>query len=354
MANVNEIDIATKRYIVMSPKVVDNVFKGGRLFSLLRDTIDSSYTGGRLIQAQTQVRPSTGGGFAVGDTFATVQQKLIEDLQVTIRFMETDTIMDKAQAEVINTGDNAIVKLIQVAIDSGAATMGEMYGLAIYFGALGNYTKNVTGLAEALGASGTASWDGTTYTNYATQSRVTYPALDAYVENVGGPISRNVLGNSYSRIAIGNSEPTHGFTTPLVWDAIEARFQNQQGFQETQDPKIGFTGLRYRNAIIHRDWACPGALVSGTLNPTAVNWLTTTTGGNVVSYPAQTTESFFWLTLKKEVMQLFVSSAKDFAFNHTGWKTAQNNLSLIGQFLAALNFICLQPRLNAQLYGITV
>lgn len=50
MAELNQIDVSTKRYIRNTPKLVDAVFQQGVLTAAAKANVREDYDGGRLIQ----------------------------------------------------------------------------------------------------------------------------------------------------------------------------------------------------------------------------------------------------------------------------------------------------------------
>jgi hypothetical protein len=158
--------------------------------------------------------------------------------------------LSKEDIQVINKGPNAAFKLIESRMTNAYMTIGAQMAIGLYLNGINaGYVANWNGLPEALNDNTTASWDGNTYGTYGTITRggAVGNALNSAPINVNGPIEYNTLEESYSDACFGNIEPNVGVTTPLCFSYIKEKFQTQQRFNDTQDPKIGFTGLKFNS-----------------------------------------------------------------------------------------------------------
>jgi hypothetical protein len=211
-------------------------------------------------------------------------------------------------------------------------------------------------LAEALqdGAAGTASWDGSTYATYGgiTRGGSVGAALNSIPVNVAGVIQYNRLEETYGAASFGNIEPNLGVTTVLGKSYIKEKFQTQQRFNDTQDPKIGFNGLKFNSATIIATRYAPGTYISASGDPNAVTYIQQMSNGAVLVYPTVTAETLWWINARKPFLNFYVSKSPKYAFGFTGFKPAQGNTKVAGQVLAACA-VTLNPRYHKQLYGIT-
>ena len=153
-------------------------------------------------------------------------------------------------------------------------------------------------------------------------------------------------------------QPNLGVTTVKGYSYIKEKFQTQQRFNDTQDPAIGFNGLKFNSATLIKSRYCPGsdiATAGSSSNKTAVAYLTQMSNGAVTSYPSlavASSETLFWLNARKPYFNFYISDSPKFGFGFTGFKPAQGNTKVAGQVLAACN-ITFRPRYHKQLYGIT-
>lgn len=263
--------------------------------------------------------------------------------------------LSKEDIQVINTGPAASFKLIDSRMNAAYMTAGAHLSIAQYLnGQNAGYTANFNGLAEAINDNSTASFDGNTYSTYGTITRggAVGNALNSTPTNVGGAIELPQLESTYASASFGAIEPNVGVTTQLAYSYIKNKFQSQQRFNDTQDPKINFNGLKFNSATLMKSRYCPGTEISGTSDPIAVTYLTNSSNGAVVAYPTLTAETLWWLNARKPYINFYISNDPEYSFGFTGFKPGQGNTKVAGQLLVACA-LTLAPRYHSQVYGIT-
>jgi hypothetical protein len=154
--------------------------------------------------------------------------------------------------------------------------------------------------------------------------------------NVNGPITYKTMDEAYMSVVIGDENPNLMVTTNLGMSYIKQKFQPQWRV-ETQDPKIGFNGLKFNQAMIIASQYAPGT--AGVNDPKLGN------------YNLSTGETL-WL-LNTKYWRLWVTDDPEFGFGFTGFKPAQDSLVVAGQYLFTGNVTCQSPRLNRYLFNIT-
>lgn len=350
------IDAATKRYIRETPKLVDMVFQEAAAVALAKQSVREDYDGGRLIGENFYYGGLIGGPYAKGQDFDISEPQVEQELQFNIKFQEVNVTLTKEDIQVINKGENAAFRLIQSRTTNAYMTMGAFMDIAMFLnGQNVNYTKNINGLPEALNDNITASWDGNTYSTYGTITRggAVGTVLNSAPVNVNGTIEYLTLEEEYGNASYGpNKEPSHLVTTYLGYSYIKTKFQTQQRFNDTQDPKIGFNGMKFNDAVILRDRYVPGTYISGTGDPNAVTFFRVMSGGAIVAYPTVTAETLWMLNVRKPYMNFYISDDPEYQLGFTGFKPAQGNTKVAGQVLLAYQ-ITWAPRYHRQLYGIT-
>jgi hypothetical protein len=356
LAELSAIDAATRRYIRETPKLVDMVFQEAALAALAKQTVREDFDGGRFIGENFYYAGLIGGPYSKGQDFDISEPQIEQQLQFNIKFQEVNVTLTKEDIQVINKGDNAAFKLIQSRTTAAYMTMGAFIDIAGFLnGQSANYTKNINGLAEALNDNSTASWDGSTYSTYGTITRggAVGTVLNSAPVNVNGTIEYTTLEENYGACSFGPmKEPTHLVTTYLGYSYIKEKFQTQQRFNDTQDPKIGFSGMKFNDAIILRDRYAPGTYISGTGDPNAVNFFKFMSGGALTAYPTVTSETLWMLNVRKPYFNFYISDDPEYQLGFTGFKPAQGNTKVAGQVLLAYQ-VTFAPRYHKQLYGIT-
>jgi len=357
MAELDQITVATKRYIRETPKLIDDVFQNDPLLSYAKLNLRDDFTGGRLIGENFIYDGLIGGPYLKGKQFDISQKQIEQECQFTIKYFETNITLFKEDIQVINKGPNAAFRLIDSRTSAAYMTIGAQLALGQYLNGINtNYTPNFNGLPEALNDNSTASWDGNTYAQYGTITRggAVGTALNSIPVNVNGTISYTLLESSFGAASYGTVEPNIGVTTQLGYSYIKEKFQTQQRFNNIQDPKIGFTGMQFNSATLMKSRYCPGTYLSGagTGDPIANGMISQMSLGALTVYPTVTAETLFWLNARKPYMNFYVSDDPEYGFGFTGFKPAQGTTTIAGQvlFAGALTF---SPRYHKQLYGIT-
>ena len=367
MAELDQITVATKRWVRATPKLVDDIFQNDPLIAYAKTNCREDYPGGRYIAENFFYAGLIGGSYLPGKEFDISEPQVEQQGQFIPKFFEVNVTLTKEEIQVINNGPEVIFSLIKSRTTNAYMTIGAHLALAAYLNGINaNYTPNFNGLAEALNDNTTASWDGNTYSTYGTLTRggAIGPALNSPPTNVSGTIEYPTLEETYGDASIGQIEPNVGLTTAKGYSFIKEKFQTQQRFNDTQDPKIGFNGMRFNDAVLMKSRYAPGSYLygsSGTADPNAVTYLKQMTAGAVTAYPAPSggypaagvfNETLFWLNMRKPFFNFYMSSDPEYQFGITGFKPAQGNTKVVAQVLFAGN-ITLHPRYHRQLYGIS-
>lgn len=356
MAELDQLNVATERYIQDTPALVDNVFQADPLLAYLKLNVRDDFDGGTLIQEGFFYAGANGGPYAKGQEFDISEKQVEQAYQLNMRFFEENVTLSLEDIKVLNKGPRAAFKLIDGRMTNAYMTMGAHMSILQYLnGTNAGYTTNFNGFAEAINDGSTNSWDGNTYATYGgiTRGGATGTALESIPLNVNGAIEYNTLEETYGNASFGNIEPNLGVTTVKGYSYVKEKFQTQQRFNDTQDPAIGFNGLKFNSATLIKSRYAPGSAISGTTDTNAVTALTTMSQGSVTAYPTLTSESFWWFNARKPFLRFYVSDDPLFGFGFTGFKPAQGNTKVSGQILASAQISVPGPRYHQQLYGIT-
>lgn len=356
MAELDQLNVATERYIRDTPALVDNVFQADPLLAYLKLNVREDFPGGTLIQEGFFYDGLVGGPYAKGKDFDITEKQVEQAMQFNMKFWEVNVTMSLEDIKVLNKGPHAVFRLIDSRMTNAYMTMGAQMSILLYLnGQNAGYTPNFNGLAEALNDNATNSFDGNQYTTYGgiTRGGQVGTALNSVPVNVNGTIEYNTLEETYGTASFGNIEPNLGVTTVLGYSYIKEKFQTQQRFNDTQDPAIGFNGMKFNSATLIKSRYAPGSYLSGTGDKNAVIALTQMSGGSVVVYPTLTAESLWWVNARKPFIYFYVSDDPMYGFGFTGFKPAQGNTKVSGQVLFSGNVTVPGPRYHKQLYGIT-
>lgn len=350
MANLtgflDELNTSTQRHIV--PGIIDQVFKNDPLLAYLKKNNLEKFPGGTQIQENILYAPLPNGGpYNDGETFTMVLSQNETGLSFAPKNYAVPVTISKMQAQVFNKGPEAVFKIVDARLQNAALTMSGMLANALYNqGSSGTRTKHLNGIEEALSDGTTNGWTGATYASYGTLSRTDGGPQAAAIQapaplNVNGPITYKTLEEKYNTIVIGDEYPNLMVTTNLGMSYIKEKFQPQVRI-ESQDPNIGFNGLKFNQAMVIQSQYAPGTLNDSTTSIAGVRL-----GTNYVS----TGETLYYFNTK--YWRLWVTDDPEFGFGFTGFKPAQDTLIVGGQYLYTGNLTCQSFRLNRYLYNIT-
>jgi hypothetical protein len=355
MAEFDQITVATHRFIRKTPKLIDMVFQNDPLLAYLKLNVREDFDGGRFIGENFYYNGLIGGSYLQGKEFDITEPQIEQQLQFNVKFFQVNVTLSKEDIQVINKGPNAAFKLIESRMTNAYMSIGAHMAIGLYLNGINaNYTPNWNGLPEALNDNSTASYDGNTYSTYGTITRggAVGSVLNSVPVNVAGTIEYNTLEETFSSASYGAIEPNIGVTTVLAYSYIKEKFQTQQRFNEVQDPKIGFNGLKFNTAVLMKSRYCPGTYISGTGDPIAVTYVKQMSNGALTEYPTLTAEPLWWLNARKPYANMYISNDPEFGLGFTGFKPGQGNTKVAGQVLAA-SAVTFAPRYHKQVYGIT-
>lgn len=331
--------------------MVDNVFKYGALLAYLKSNGIEMFDGGSQIQENMLYGSMLGAPYAKGAQFNISKIQNYTGLTFVPKFYEVNVTEFLEDTEVFVKGPEAKFRLVEADMQAAANTMAAQLGISIYLeGQSAGYTLFINGMAEAVNDGSTASWNGTTYANYGTIARAgtVSPALNARVTNVGGPITYEALELAYNQVTIGSEHPNLILSSNQGVTYINYRFQPAQRVEGT-DPTIGFTGLKFKGAMIMQDQYAPSPAISGTTDPVVTRFMQQ--AGFPAGYPTVTTETIWGLNTK--FWRLWTSNSPLYGFGFTGFKRSADTTTVAGQYLWSGDLTCQSPRLQFQLTGIT-
>ena len=341
MAWLDELNTSTKIHIV--PGVTDNVFLNDPFLAMLRAQNLERFPGGTKIQENFLYATMLGGSYAKGSTFNLTRRQTTTGGDFMPKLYYVNISEFKEDIQIFNKGPEAVFRIVDVDMQNAALTMSAILAVAVFNeGISATRTLELNGLAEILNDGTNQSWTDATYPTYGGVSRngtigsalnspMTGPAA-----NVNGVVSYKMLEEGYSSLMIGPEAPNMILTTNLGLSYIKEKFHPQLRI-ETQDPKIGFNSIVFNSARIYQSQYAPGT--RGQNDPVLGNWLDA--GGETL-----------WM-LNTKFFRFWVTDDPEFGFGFTGFKPAQDNTQVAGQYLFAGNITGQSPRLSRHFYNIT-
>lgn len=341
MAWLDDLNTSTRIDIV--PGVVDQVFLNDPLLAHLRANNIERFSGGTEIQENFTYAMLNGGSYSPGASFDITTKQTDTGGKFSLRHYMVGVSLYKEQVQIFNKGANAAFRLVDSKMQNAALTMSAILAVDLYNGGGTGRTDKLNGLPEALSDGSVAAWDGVTYTAYggvtrngtvgsALNSPMTSPAA-----SIAGPITYKILEESYNSVVIGAEHPDLLVTTNLGLSYIKEKFQPQWRV-ETQDPKTGFNSIVFNAARIMQSQYCPGTKGSAATATLSNNY---TSAGETL-----------WL-LNTKYIRFWVTDDPEFGFGFSGFKPAQDNSMVAGQYFYAGNITVQAPRLMRHHYAIT-
>lgn len=370
---LDELNLTTLKEIY-PVAIEDNFFADTPFQAYMRDHCLVPFGGGAFMQNTFLYKPMIGGSYAKGDTFNLTKRQTLAGMLFDPRYYYVSVPEYLEDVEVENKGKNAVFSLIDTDMRNAMQTISAIiavdlaqHGQASGSNITGNRPKALNGWVEALNDGVTPGWEGSVFGTYGTATR--NGVVGSTINSVplwcgdsagnSGPITYNLLEESYQTCSIGKQEPNLGVVGKAGYAYAKERMQVQQRFQQDRDPIWGVTGFRFNNAMILKDDYFP-SLKYGVNDPDLGNYLTgtvDTTGLSPASasgFPASTVctigEVFCWFNTKKWLFR--VSNSRLYGFGFSGFVPAQDNTKVVGQIKAMVNLECTAPRMNKQLIGI--
>lgn len=355
---LNQLDTTTNKKIL--PDVADGIFLNDPLLAYFKANSLDRWSG-IAVQHGLLYNYLPSGFYAKGDAFNITQPQTKTGLTFQPKYAYVDVTLFLEDVEVENAGPEAVIKEAVIRLQEAALNMSARLAIAMY-----RHGQNIAGddrslaihgLAEALNDGSTAGWDANAFPNYGTVPRTSVRvngeavgagALDSKMgatavtnpaANVNGTITYDLLERTFNSVVVGNERPNLLMTTNLGMSYIKKKFQPQQRFETASKVAVGFTGLSFNGSEIMQSQYCPG---SQGQNLAAI--------GNFLA-PSSQGETLWFLNTKS--FKFWLANSEKFAFGFSGWKPAQDNNNIAGQyFYGGPGLTCQAPRYSRYLYNI--
>ena len=342
---LQQLDVVTNKKLL--PGAVDNVFLNDPLLAYAKANCLEKWSG-NAIQDNFIYDYLPGGFYAKGGTFDITQPQTSNGLTFLPKFAYVDVTLFLEDVEVTNAGPEAVIKLADMRLQEAALNMSARLSVAQY-----RHGQNIAGEDRSLAIHGLEEicsdgtnngWNAHTFANYGTVPRAQVnEALNSPLtgpnSNVAGAISYDLMERFYNGVCIGNEKPNLIVTTNLGMSYTKMKFQAQQRFETASEVAVGFTGVKFNGAMIMQSQYCPGSKAPA--KAATLDFATPASG-----------ETMFFLNTK--YLKFWVSTSPKFGFGFTGWKPAQDNNTIAGQYLyGGAGITSTSPRYHRSAFGIT-
>jgi hypothetical protein len=238
------VTTVTREMIV--PKVSDTVLEGN--VGLLRTLGNSeSWRSGYEIDIPVKYQKSTSGGIVpVGGNLDTSRTSTRVKMAFQPQRIHKPIVIDDIEIAV-NKGDERVLELLAVEMDSIAQDLTDDLGSYLYTG------TGASGLSfDSLLNAGD---DATNFGTYGSLSRTTYTTLKGYYAATIGALALSDLATAVNHTTFGSDKPTLMLTTQSIWSGYEALLQPtvKAGYQATGFPQVTRTGQVSSRAALGGD-----------------------------------------------------------------------------------------------------
>jgi len=250
MAFDNNVATTLQRYIT-SGKATDNIFKRTAVMDFLKRRAKLDVQGGR-----EAVMPITGGlnttfqNYSGYDTLTPAVDEVLETAVYQWRQAAIYVPMSGLE-EARNSGDKAVIKLLQAKMDNAEATTAETFEDQLF---------NATGTSQVAGKTwstpsgakdwaGLAAFVGTTNT-VGTINGTTETWWRSTIETTTEALSLLKLSNTYNSVSYGADQCDFEVTTQVLYEKYESLLVANQRFTDASTAKAGFDNLIHKNATV--------------------------------------------------------------------------------------------------------
>jgi len=342
MAFLGLVDTITTKKIF--PEVVDGVFRNDILLSFFKRNSLRKYEGGPGWQENINYNNLKSGKYSVGDSFDISQRQVFTGLtfEKVQYYVAVAAQLEKIKIEL--NGPTAVFDYVDGLAQNAALTMSARLAIALY-----NHGQNKTanrvgelnGLNEILSDGSTNGYTGDTFASYGTVTRTSVNgSLDSPMTGPAASITSidyPKLEQAFNSVCVGPEKPDLLVTTNLGMSYVKMAFQSQQRF-EGSDPDLGFVNVKFNGVPLVQSQYAPGSRAASTVDTD-------------LGYAAITGESLWFLNTKW--FRFYVAADDLFGFGFSGFKPAQDNNTVAGQYFYMGNVTCPAPRYSRYLFGFT-
>ena len=144
MAELDQLNVSTRRYIRDNPALVDNWSQNDPLIAYAKLNVRENFAGGSLIQEGFTFAPLVGSSYLKGKEFDITEKQVEQACQFNMKFFEVNVTLSQEDVEVLNKGPLAVFNLIDSRMTTAYQTMGVQMAIAQYLNGINaGYTSNI-------------------------------------------------------------------------------------------------------------------------------------------------------------------------------------------------------------------
>jgi hypothetical protein len=354
---ITDLQSYTTQEIV--PRTTDLIFKKSPLLQRLLSRNMIRFDGGTYIQRPLMYAELNGGFMAKNQNLNIAYVTTDTQVQVNMKYAWVDISLNGTD-DVLNRGRNAAFSTVELKFANASAKMAKILTQGLYQD--GQTAAGNAGIASGifstnLSFDGLLAWidDGNSSGSYSTATDLTrsflaiggnnrvdmfstpptftgsttpttaVAELNSFTNRAFNAFTLNDIQFAFGQAWFGNDFPDLGVCTQNGWNKLWNATQPLQRYMDdvSDVAKIGFKAFRF----------------NGVCEMVVDKYM-----------PEDSTNGIMYL-LNTRYLEFFVSDNPKWSFGFTGFKDAQGNVDLAGQFLFSGDLIATNPRTSSKLVG---
>lgn len=244
----NIVATTLKRYFTEGGKAVDNIFKRSAALDWIKNTAKLDAQGGAT--AVFPIMHRTNSSFQYYSGYDALTPVHGEEIVTAAEYQWKQAaifIPMSGMEEARNSGDRAVIKLLQTKVENAEMTAAEQFETALLqYDGTESSGKAWNGLKDLVGTTNTSGGiDGNTNTYW----RSYVPGSAAY--------TLALHSKAYNTVSYGADACDFQITTQTLWEKYEGTLQNNQRFTDAKTAEAGFTNLLHRGSKVVWSDLCP-------------------------------------------------------------------------------------------------
>ena len=244
----NIVATTLKRYFTEGGKAVDNIFKRSAALDWIKNTAKLDAQGGST--AVFPIQHKTNSSFQYYSGYDALTPVHGEEIVTAAEYPWKQAaifIPMSGMEEAKNSGDRAVIKLLQTKVENAEMTAAEQFETALLqYDGTESSGKAWNGLKDLVGTTTTSGGiDG----NANSYWRSYVPGSAAY--------TLALHSKAYNTVSYGADACDFQITTQTLWEKYEGTLQNNQRFTDAKTAEAGFTNLLHRGSKVVWSDLCP-------------------------------------------------------------------------------------------------
>lgn len=244
----NIVATTLKRYFTEGGKAVDNIFKRSAALDWIKNTAKLDAQGGST--AVFPIMHKTNSSFQYYSGYDALTPVHGEEIVTAAEYQWKQAaifIPMSGMEEAKNSGDRAVIKLLQTKVENAEMTAAEQFETALLqYDGTESSGKAWNGLKDLVGTTTTSGGIDGNANSY----------WRSYVPGSAG-YTLALHSKAYNTVSYGADACDFQITTQTLWEKYEGTLQNNQRFTDAKTAEAGFTNLLHRGSKVVWSDLCP-------------------------------------------------------------------------------------------------